>query len=315
MNKIKEFEAKSINGGLALLAFLGLQAAVVVLFLLSFKQYLVVSIIAGSIIEVIIIVLLTGFRVLKPNTARVLTFFGTYSGTLKGPGFFYVNPLYSNETVGFTTAERKDSAGNSVTFERPIKKVSLKAITLNNQKQKINDSMGNPIEIGIVVIWKVVDTAKAAFSVENYHEFLSIQSDSALRTIVRQYPYDTPEDDEKLSLRGDSGEVAENLKTEIQRKVEFAGLEVLEAKITHLAYAPEIAAAMLQRQQAAAIIDARTMIVDGAVSMVQMALEQLKEKGVLELDEERKAAMVSNLLVILCGNKDAQPIVNSGSLY
>lgn len=315
MNKIKEFEAKSINGGLALLAFLGLQAAVVVLFLLSFKQYLVVSIIAGSIIEVIIIVLLTGFRVLKPNTARVLTFFGTYSGTLKGPGFFYVNPLYSNETVGFTTAERKDSAGNSVTFERPIKKVSLKAITLNNQKQKINDSMGNPIEIGIVVIWKVVDTAKAAFSVENYHEFLSIQSDSALRTIVRQYPYDTPEDDEKLSLRGDSAEVAENLKTEIQRKVEFAGLEVLEAKITHLAYAPEIAAAMLQRQQAAAIIDARTMIVDGAVSMVQMALEQLKEKGVLELDEERKAAMVSNLLVILCGNKDAQPIVNSGSLY
>jgi len=175
--------------------------------------------------------------------------------------------------------------------------------------------MGNPIEIGIVVIWRVVDSAKAAFSVENYYEFLSIQSDSALRSIVRQYPYDSPEDDEKLSLRGDSQEIAESLKIEIQKKVEFAGLEIIEAKITHLAYAQEIAAAMLQRQQAAAIIDARKMIVDGAVSMVQMALEQLKENQVLELDEERKAAMVSNLLVVLCGNKDAQPIINSGTLY
>lgn len=315
MDEVKEFKTKALNGGLMLILILVFQIASVVLFLFLLPKYLVFSIILLSILEIAIIILLSGLKVLKPNEAHVLTFFGKYSGTLTGPGFFYVNPFYTSATVGFKKAERKDSNGNSVSFDRPIKKISLKAITLNNQKQKINDSMGNPIEIGIVVIWRVVDSAKAAFSVENYYEFLSIQSDSALRSIVRQYPYDSPEDDEKLSLRGDSQEIAESLKKEIQKKVEFAGLEIIEAKITHLAYAQEIAAAMLQRQQAAAIIDARKMIVDGAVSMVQMALEQLKENQVLELDEERKAAMVSNLLVVLCGNKDAQPIINSGTIY
>ena len=175
--------------------------------------------------------------------------------------------------------------------------------------------MGNPIEIGIVVIWRVVNTAKAVFSVDNYMDFLSIQADSALRNIVRLYPYDIADGDDEMSLRGSSQEVSEQLKAEIQKKVEIAGLEVLEARITHLAYAPEIAAAMLQRQQAAAIIDARKMIVDGAVGMVEMALDRLNENKVVELDDERKAAMVSNLLVVLCGNRDAQPIVNSGSLY
>ncbi len=315
MDEVKEFKTKALNGGLMLILILVFQIASIVLFLFLLPKHLAFSISLLSIIEIVIIILLSGLKVLKPNEARVLTFFGKYSGTLTGPGFFYVNPFYTSATVGYKKAERKDSNGNSVSFDRPIKKISLKAITLNNQKQKINDSMGNPIEIGIVVIWRVVDSAKAAFSVENYYEFLSIQSDSALRSIVRQYPYDSPEDDEKLSLRGDSQEIAESLKIEIQKKVEFAGLEIIEAKITHLAYAQEIAAAMLQRQQAAAIIDARKMIVDGAVSMVQMALEQLKENQVLELDEERKAAMVSNLLVVLCGNKDAQPIINSGTLY
>ncbi|MCY1152035.1 MAG: SPFH domain-containing protein [Sphaerochaetaceae bacterium] len=315
MDEIKEFKAKSYNGGLALLLILLIEIGSIFLFLLNLKTHMTLSIILFSVVELIIVVFLTGLKVLKPNSARVFTFFGTYCGTLRGPGFYFVNPLYTSATVGFKKGERKDSNGNSVTFDRPIRKLSLKAITLNNQKQKINDSMGNPIEIGIVVIWKVIDSAKAAFAVENYYEFLSIQSDSALRSIVRQYPYDTPEDEDKLSLRGDSQEIAESLKAEIQKKVLFAGLEIIEAKITHLAYAQEIAAAMLQRQQAAAIIDARKMIVDGAVSMVQMALEQLKENEVLELDEERKAAMVSNLLVVLCGNKDAQPIVNSGSLY
>jgi regulator of protease activity HflC (stomatin/prohibitin superfamily) len=191
-------------------------------------------------------------------------------------------------------------------------------MTLNNDKQKINDLLGNPIIIGIVVIWRVINTAKAVFNVDNYTEFLSIQCDSALRNIVRLYPYDITgdsDDDNEKSLRGSSQEIAENLKQEIQSKVEIAGLEIMEARITHLAYAPEIAAAMLQRQQAAAIIDARAMIVDGAVGMVEMALSRLSEKEVVQLDEERKAAMVSNLLVVLCGNKDAQPIVNSGSLY
>jgi len=202
-------------------------------------------------------------------------------------------------------------------------KLSLKVMTLDNNKQKINDCLGNPVEIGIVVIWRVVNTAKAVFNVDNYVEFLSIQTDSALRNIVRMYPYDVaPNVDttgdgvaDEGSLRGSSEVVAERIRQEIQGKVDIAGLEILEARITYLAYAPEIAAVMLQRQQASAIIDARKMIVDGAVGMVEMALDRLNQNGVVELDEERKAAMVSNLLVVLCGNKDAQPVVNSGSLY
>ena len=203
------------------------------------------------------------------------------------------------------------------------KKVSLKIMTLNNARQKINDCLGNPVEIGIAVMWRVTDTAKAVFNVDNYKEYLSLQCDSALRNIVRLYPYDVaPGVDttgdgiaDEGSLRGSSEVVAERIRNEIQSKVENAGLEVIEARITYLAYAPEIAAVMLQRQQASAIIDARKMIVDGAVGMVEMALEKLSENGIVELDEERKAAMVSNLLVVLCGNKDAQPVVNSGSLY
>ena len=192
----------------------------------------------------------------------------------------------------------------------------LKAMTLSNDKQKINDQLGNPIIIGIVVVWRVVNTAKAVFNVDNYTEYLSIQADSALRDIVRLYPYDTSLDDNnEKSLRGSSQEVADRIKAELQSKVEIAGLEILETRITHLAYAPEIAAAMLQRQQATAIIDARQMIVEGAVGMVEMALSKLNENNIVDLDEERKAAMVSNLLVVLCGNRDAQPVVNSGSLY
>ena len=205
----------------------------------------------------------------------------------------------------------------------PNKKISLKIMTLNNNRQKINDCLGNPVEIGIAVTWKVVDTAKAAFCVDNYKEYLSLQCDSALRNIVRIYPYDVaPNVDttgdglaDEGSLRGSSEVVAERIKKEIQARVEIAGLEIIEARITYLAYAPEIAAVMLQRQQASAVIDARKMIVDGAVGMVEMALERLKEHGTIDLDEERKAAMVSNLLVVLCGNRDAQPVVNSGSLY
>ena len=196
-------------------------------------------------------------------------------------------------------------------------------MTLNNNRQKINDFLGNPVEIGIAVIWKVTDTAKAVFNVDNYKEYLSLQCDAALRNIVRLYPYDVAQNvdttgdgiPDEGSLRGSSEIVAERIRSEIQSKVEIAGIEVLEAKITYLAYAPEIAAVMLQRQQASAIIDARKMIVDGAVGMVEMALEKLNENEIVQLDEERKAAMVSNLLVVLCGNKDAQPVVNSGNLY
>ena len=203
------------------------------------------------------------------------------------------------------------------------KKISLKIMTLNNSRQKINDCLGNPVEIGIAVIWRVTDTAKAVFNVDNYKEYLSLQCDSALRNVVRVYPYDVaPNVDttgdgvaDEGSLRGSSEVVAARIRDEIQKNVEQAGIEVVEARITYLAYAPEIAAVMLQRQQASAIIDARKMIVDGAVGMVKMALDRLNENKVVELDDERKAAMVSNLLVVLCGNRDAQPIVNSGSLY
>ncbi|MDR0423947.1 MAG: SPFH domain-containing protein [Clostridiales Family XIII bacterium] len=270
--------------------------------------------------------LFAGLKILKPNEAYVLTIFGKYYGTLKGPGYFFVNPFTSATKPGMESGAHQGmnleivlkgaSKGETETPVKAVsKKISLKAMTLSNEKQKINDLMGNPIEIGIVVIWRVVNTAKAVFNVDNYSEFLSIQCDSALRNIVRLYPYDIPGDDDEGSLRGSSQEVADKLKVAIQDKVHVAGLEVLEARITHLAYAPEIAAAMLQRQQAAAIIDARAAIVKGAVDMVDMALTQLSENGIVELDEERKAAMVSNLLVVLCGNKDAQPVVNSGSIY
>ena len=266
--------------------------------------------------------IIIGLHILKPNEAYVFTLFGKYHGSIKEAGFYYVNPFaiptaLNTEDTGFTI-----TSGGSTIWKPAIRKVSLKATTLNNEKQKINDQLGNPIEIGIVVIWRVVNTAKAVFNVDNYSQYLSTQSDSALRNIVRMYPYDIHgldkdgiEDPDELSLRGSSREIAEQIRTEIQEKVEVAGLEVMEARITHLAYSPEIAAAMLQRQQASAIIDARALIVRGAVSMVEQALKELSDHDIVELDNERKAAMVSNLLVVLCGNKDPQPIVNSGSLY
>lgn len=262
-----------------------------------------------------------GLKVIRPNEALVLTLFGKYVGTLKEDGFYYVNPFCSSASPASGRAWAGMQIGVNTNGETKAqaqipglsRKISLKAMTLDNKKQKINDAMGNPIEVGIIVIWKVVNTAKAVFQVDNYEQFVSIQADSALRDVVRQYPYDST--GEEMSLRESSSEIAEQLRQDLQTRVQVAGLEILEARITHLAYAPEIAAAMLQRQQASAIIDARQKIVDGAVGMVEMALNKLNENQICELDEERKAAMVSNLLVVLCGNKDAQPIVNSGSLY
>ena len=288
-------------------------------------------------------IIFLGLKVLKPQEALVLTLFGKYKGTLKGDGFFWVNPF----CIGFNPASStklnqsgdvSTSGGGALSrlgamagvsslsasgFSFESKKISLKIMTLNNNKQKINDCLGNPVEIGIAVMWKVVDTAKAVFNVDNYKEYLSLQCDTALRDIVRIYPYDVAPNVDTTgdgvaddgSLRGSSEVVVNRIREEIQKKVEIAGIEIVEARITYLAYAQEIAAVMLQRQQASAIIDARKMIVDGAVGMVEMALERLNENNMVNLDEERKAAMVSNLLVILCGNHDAQPIVNTGTLY
>ena len=288
-------------------------------------------------------IIFLGLKVLKPQEALVLTLFGKYKGTLKGDGFFWVNPF----CIGFNPASStklnqsgdvSTSGGGALSrlgamagvsslstsgFSFESKKISLKIMTLNNNKQKINDCLGNPVEIGIAVMWKVVDTAKAVFNVDNYKEYLSLQCDTALRDIVRIYPYDVAPNVDTTgdgiaddgSLRGSSEVVVNRIREEIQKKVEIAGIEIVEARITYLAYAQEIAAVMLQRQQASAIIDARKMIVDGAVGMVEMALERLNENTLVNLDEERKAAMVSNLLVVLCGNHDAQPIVNTGTLY
>ncbi len=294
----------------------------------------VVLFIFSLVLMIVCPICMAGLKILKPQEALVLTLFGKYIGTLKGEGFYYVNPfctavnpaaqtkLNQSGDVKHVSATAAGTQTGEVT-EVGSKRMSLKIMTLNNNRQKINDCLGNPVEIGIAVTWRIVDTAKAAFNVDNYKEFLSLQCDSALRNIVRIYPYDTaPNVDttgdgiaDEGSLRGSSEVVANRIKGEIQQRVDEAGLEIIEARITYLAYAPEIAAVMLQRQQASAIVDARKLIVDGAVGMVEMALDRLNERGTVQLDEERKAAMVSNLLVVLCGNRDAQPIVNSGSLY
>ena len=278
---------------------------------------------------------LAGLRVLKPQEALVLTLFGKYIGTIKGDGFYAINPfcvsvnpaanteLNQSGDVKKTPVVVSTSSGTTTSVQSVSKKISLKIMTLNNNRQKINDCLGNPVEIGIAVTWRIVDTAKAVFNVDNYKEYLSLQCDTALRSVVRVYPYDVAPGVDTTgdgmaddgSLRGSSEIVAGRIREEIQERVNEAGIEIIEARITYLAYAPEIAAVMLQRQQASAIIDARKMIVDGAVGMVEMALARLNENNTVELDEERKAAMVSNLLVVLCGNRDAQPVVNSGNLY
>lgn len=291
---MQEKEMKTLNGFLALGVWILLALGAVLAPMLWGGAGFILSILVG----ILLIVALPGFAIIRPNEAIVLTLFGKYVGTIKGEGFYWYNPF----CVPVRHVGRRG-------------KMSLKAMTLDNGQQKINDELGNPIIIGIVVIWRVTNTAKAAFDVDDYEAYLSTQCDSALRSIVRQYPYDGFNNDAEKSLQGSSLEVAERLQEEIQSKVEMACLEILEARITHLAYAPEIASAMLQRQQAAAIIDARAMIVDGAVGMVELALKQLENSDMVELDDERKAAMISNLLVVLCANHDAQPIVNSGSLY
>jgi len=324
------------NGMMVLLLELLLYAAAIAGLVFSIINNIVPLVVVCSIVLGLGWIPLCGLRVLKPQEALVLTLFGKYIGTLKGEGFYCVNPFCVSVNPAAKTklsqsGDVKETshvgaltiAATGISTETIDKKISLKIMTLNNSRQKINDCLGNPVEIGIAVTWKIVDTAKAVFNVDNYKEFLSLQCDSALRNIVRIYPYDiAPNVDttgdgiaDEGSLRGSSEVVAERIKKEIQERVDEAGIEVVEARITYLAYAPEIAAVMLQRQQASAIIDARKMIVDGAVGMVEMALERLNENKMVDLDEERKAAMVSNLLVVLCGNHDAQPIVNTGSLY
>ncbi len=326
---------KKQNGMIALvLILLALIGSVALIVLGASNPNLFFLVFFGMLLAIGSCICFAGLKVLKPQEALVLTLFGKYYGTLKNEGFYFINPFATgfnpaaktklSQSGDVSTNDAMEIVMNNSNATNPVnRKISLKIMTLNNSRQKVNDCLGNPVEIGIAVIWKVVDTAKAVFNVDNYKEYLSLQCDSALRNVVRIYPYDVaPNVDttgdgipDEGSLRGSSELVTKRIREEIQSRVEEAGIEIVEARITYLAYAPEIAAIMLQRQQASAIIDARKMIVDGAVGMVEMALERLRQNNVVDLDEERKAAMVSNLLVVLCGNQNAQPVVNSGSLY
>jgi regulator of protease activity HflC (stomatin/prohibitin superfamily) len=251
-------------------------------------QYLLAALMAITVL--IDIVCLAGLTVINPNEARVVTLFGVYKGSLKRPGFWWVNPLTTRKLL------------------------SLRVRNFESGKLKVNDRDGNPIEIAAIVVWRIIDTFEAAFNVDDYENFVHVQSESAVRILATSYPYDS-HDDGEISLRHSVGEVADRLRNEIQERLAKAGIEVIEARISHLAYAPEIAGAMLRRQQASAVIAARQKIVEGAVGMVEMALSEISRKGVVELDEERKATMVSNLLVVLCSERGVEPVVNTGSLY
>lgn len=325
--EIQEKILKPANGMLMMIIFiLGVLASLgTVAFGAVTEQILLCFI--GCLLFIVFCVLFAGLKIINPNEALVLTLFGNYYGTIKKAGFFFVNPFATGRNP---VAERQGAPSGMLeelneTGKKPSKekkptvnkKVSTKVLTFNNGTQKVNDAMGNPIVIGAIVVWKVANPTKAVFNVDDYFQYLSTQCDSTIRSIARLYPYDTMDDndtDEK-TLRGSSQEIAESMKAKLQERVSDAGLEIIEVRINHLSYAEEIAAAMLQRQQAAAVISARQKIVTGAVGMVKSALDQLGEEDIVILDEERKAAMVSNLLVILCGNKEAQPIVNSGTIY
>lgn len=291
---IHEKEMK-VSAGWLYLIFLLLSAVLAaVFFTITGVTEVIPYVIPGIIFSLLFVIICMGFFNLSPNQAAVLSLFGDYKGTVRQTGILWTNPFYSK------------------------KKLSLRSRNLNGDKLKVNDQVGNPIEIAAVTVWKIDDTYKASYDVENYDSFVKIQSESAVRHLANLYPYDFSEnsdDNSGITLRGNTEEVAQALKDELQERVSKAGVKIEEARISHIAYAPEIAAAMLQRQQASAVIAARQMIVEGAVGMVEMAIDKLSKKGVIELDEERKAAMVSNLMVVLCAEKSASPIVNAGTLY
>jgi regulator of protease activity HflC (stomatin/prohibitin superfamily) len=289
---IRERQTSAVSGGLALAVLLPSLIVIVMLIVLEARSGEPVPwhIIALALLAAVDGVCLGGLFVVNPNEGEVLQLFGSYVGTVKEPGLRWASPFYTK------------------------KRISQRIRNFESQHLKVNDIEGNPIEIAAVVVWKVVETAEACFEVDSYENFVHVQSEAALRNLATSYPYDA-HDDKITSLRGQTAAVAEHLKTEIQERLDKAGVLVIESRISHLAYAPEIAAAMLQRQQAGAIIAARQRIVEGAVGMVEMALERLSQKDILHLDEERRAVMVSNLLVVLCGERAAQPVINTGSLY
>lgn len=284
---VQEVEARSGSGYLLLVVLLVLQVATVagVVFMPLLLKVLL------GLVALLVFICWFGFYMVQPNQGKVLQLFGQYAGTDRTNGLRWANPLYSKKSV------------------------SLRVRNFESGRLKVNDSNGNPIEIAAVVVWRVVDTAEAVFEVDDYENYVTIQSEAALRNLATTYPYEHDQDDARLSLRSDANAIALKLKSEVQDRLQKAGVEVLEARLSHLAYSPEIAQAMLQRQQASAVLAARKIIVQGAVGMVADAIEQLKLQGVVELDGERKAAMVSNLLVVLCGDQQAKPVINTGTIY
>jgi SPFH domain / Band 7 family len=287
---LREKQIRGFSGWLFVFGFLVVLVFSIWMLVVAISDRAGPAIVAWLLVQGLAIVCVFGLTVVNPNEAKVVQLFGVYKGSLKEQGFWWVNPL---------TLRRK---------------VSLRVRNFESSRLKVNDQDGNPIEIAAVIVWRVVETAEAVFHVDDYEHFVHVQSEAAVRNLASTYPYDTHLEGQ-LSLRGSVLEIAHRLREEIQERLARAGVEVIEARISHLAYAPEIASAMLRRQQASAIIAARQKIVEGAVGMVEMALEQLSSKQVVQLDEERKAAMVSNLLVVLCSDRDAQPVVNTGTLY
>jgi regulator of protease activity HflC (stomatin/prohibitin superfamily) len=287
---IRERDYRALPGLPMLLLLLAVAGLALYAIITGAERYSALTIVMLSLVLALDLFLMAGVFVVNPNEGRVLQFFGDYVGTAKQPGLRWANPLYTK------------------------KRISLRVRNFESARLKVNDQEGNPIEIAAVVVWRVVDTAEAVFQVDDYQNFVKVQSEAAVRNMATSYPYDAHLEDQ-LSLRGNTLQVAEHLKKEIQDRLAQAGVEAMEARISHLAYAPEIAQAMLQRQQAGAIIAARQRIVEGAVGMVQMALAMLSERDILELDNERKAAMVSNLLVVLCGERATQPVINTGTIY
>jgi len=289
---IQERETRGLPGFMAIVCTMALASGAIWMLIENGNKPVPAAglILLGVIMLVVAFISLFGHVVIQPNESAVLTLFGNYNGTIRSAGWHYVFPFNMR------------------------KRVSLRVRNFETDRLKVNDLDGNPVEIACVIVWKVVDTAEACFEVDDYVHFVHVQSESALRNMATHYPYDT-DDDDRISLRGSTDAVAEKLKEEVDKRLDQAGVSVLEARITHLAYAPEIASAMLQRQQAGAIIAARKQIVEGAVGMVQMALEHLSRESIVELDEEKKAAMVSNLLVVLCGERATQPVINAGTLH
>jgi regulator of protease activity HflC (stomatin/prohibitin superfamily) len=287
---IREREYHGLSGVPILVVLLALFGTLVWVLVEGARQRNTVLIVAAAVALTVVTFLMFGFFLVNPNEGKVLQLFGEYRGTAKAQGLRWANPLLTKKSV------------------------SLRVRNFESSRLKVNDSDGNPIEIAAVVVWKVVETAEAVFEVDDFENYVHVQSESAVRNLATSYPYDA-HDEHLISLRGHTNAIADHLKREIQDRLSKAGVEVIEARISHLAYAPEIAAAMLQRQQAGAIIAARQRIVEGAVGMVEMALSMLSQKSIVDLDDERKAAMVSNLLVVLCGERGAQPIVNTGTIY